>query len=177
MSQHQPGSQIILSLECLPHPFCPLASYSVVLVLPSGKFRINLLPLCMPAFQIVEISLYDSLPYPTLPGHTFFLVPNNSCRWWSEFHSIWGPPHLASCLLVIVLGFPGGSCSKQSACDEGDPGSSSGSGRASGGGNGNPLQYSCLEKSHGQKSLAGYGPLNCKASDTTEQLTRSLPLS
>ena len=27
-----------------------------------------------------------------------------------------------------------------------------------GGGNGNPLQYSCLEKSHGQRSLAGYSP-------------------
>ena len=27
-----------------------------------------------------------------------------------------------------------------------------------GGGNGNPPQYSCLEKSHGQKSLAGYNP-------------------
>ena len=25
-------------------------------------------------------------------------------------------------------------------------------------GNGNPLQYSCLEKFHGQKSLVGYGP-------------------
>ena len=30
------------------------------------------------------------------------------------------------------------------------------SGRPLGGGNGNPLQYSCLEKSHGQGSLAGY---------------------
>ena len=29
-------------------------------------------------------------------------------------------------------------------------------------GNGNPLQYSCLEKSHGQRSLAGYNPWGCK---------------
>ena len=33
-----------------------------------------------------------------------------------------------------------------------------GSGRFPGGGNGNPLQYSCLENPHGQRSLAGYSP-------------------
>jgi len=32
------------------------------------------------------------------------------------------------------------------------------SGRSPGEGNGKPLQYSCLEKSHGQRSLAGYSP-------------------
>ena len=31
-----------------------------------------------------------------------------------------------------------------------------GSGRSPGGGHGNPLQYSCLESPHGQRSLAGY---------------------
>ena len=29
-------------------------------------------------------------------------------------------------------------------------------------GNGNPLQYSCLEKSHGQQSLVGYSPWGCR---------------
>jgi len=38
------------------------------------------------------------------------------------------------------LGFPGGSDGKESACNEGDR-----SGRSPGEGNGNPLQYSCLE--------------------------------
>ena len=33
-----------------------------------------------------------------------------------------------------------------------------GLGRSSGGGHGNPLQYSCLENSHGQRSLVGYSP-------------------
>ena len=42
-------------------------------------------------------------------------------------------------------GFPGGSASKESACDTGDWGSIPESGRSPGGGNGNPLQYSCLE--------------------------------
>ena len=33
-----------------------------------------------------------------------------------------------------------------------------GLGRSPGGGHGNPLQYSCLENPHGQRSLAGYSP-------------------
>ena len=44
-------------------------------------------------------------------------------------------------------GFPGDSDCKESACNGGDAGSISGSGRSSGEGNGNPLQYSCLENS------------------------------
>ena len=42
------------------------------------------------------------------------------------------------------------------------------SGRSLGGGNGNPLQYSSLEKSHGQRSLAGYNLWGHKESDMTE---------
>ena len=41
--------------------------------------------------------------------------------------------------------FPGGSDGKASAYNAGDPGSIPGSGRSPGEGNGNPLQYSCLE--------------------------------
>ena len=41
--------------------------------------------------------------------------------------------------------FPGGSDGKTSAYNAGDPGSIPGSGRSPGEGNGNPLQYSCLE--------------------------------
>ena len=46
------------------------------------------------------------------------------------------------------MGFPGGSVSKESACntrDSRDTGSVLGSGRFHRGGNGNPLQYFCLE--------------------------------
>ena len=42
-------------------------------------------------------------------------------------------------------GFPGSSDGKESAWNEGNPGSIPGSGRSPGGGNDNPLQYSCLE--------------------------------
>ena len=45
------------------------------------------------------------------------------------------------------MGFPGGSDSKESTCNAGDPGSIPGLGRFPGEGNGNPLQYSCLENS------------------------------
>ena len=41
-------------------------------------------------------------------------------------------------------------------------------GRPPGGGHGNPLQYSCLENPHGQRSLAVYSPQGHKESDLTE---------
>ena len=43
--------------------------------------------------------------------------------------------------------FPGGSDRKESACNAGDPDSIPGSKKFPGEGNGNPLQYSCLENS------------------------------
>ena len=43
------------------------------------------------------------------------------------------------------VGFLGGSDSKESACSAGNLGLIPGSGRSPGEGNGNPLQYSCLE--------------------------------
>ena len=58
-------------------------------------------------------------------------------------------------------GFPSGAVAKNlsvSAGDAKDVGLTPGSGRSPGGGNGNPLQYSSLEKSPGQKSLVGYSP-------------------
>ena len=45
------------------------------------------------------------------------------------------------------LGFPGGSDSKESACNTEDPGWIPGSARSPGEGTGYPLQYSCLENS------------------------------
>ena len=68
----------------------------------------------------------------------------------------------------------GGSASKESACnagDTGDAGSIPGSGRSPRGRNGHPLQYSYLEKSHGQRRLADYSPQGHKDSDMTELLS------
>ena len=50
----------------------------------------------------------------------------------------------------------GGRVVKNLPANAGDTGSILGSGRSPGVGNGNPLQYSCLEKFHGQRSLADY---------------------
>ena len=46
---------------------------------------------------------------------------------------------------MYFMFFPGGSEVKASACNVGDVGSITGSGRFPGEGNGNPFQYSCLE--------------------------------
>ena len=46
-----------------------------------------------------------------------------------------------------TMGFPCSSVGKESACSTGDPGSIPGLGRSPREGNGNPLQYSCLENS------------------------------
>ena len=66
---------------------------------------------------------------------------------------------------------PGSSDVKEFACKAGDPGLIPGLGRSPGEGNGNPLQYSCLGKSHGQRSLTGYSPRSYKELDMTERLT------
>ena len=69
------------------------------------------------------------------------------------------------------MGFPGGSDGKEFTCNVGDVASIPGLGRSPGGGYGNPLQYSCLENPHGQRSLVGYSPRGRKELDRTEQLS------
>ena len=68
-------------------------------------------------------------------------------------------------------GFPSGSDGEESTCNVGDLGSNLALGRSLGGGHSNPLQYSCLENPHGQRSLAGCSPWGRKESDTTEPLS------
>ena len=53
--------------------------------------------------------------------------------------------HIVYIYLYPHMGFPGGSENKASACNAGDLGSIPGLGRSPGEGNGNPLQYPCLE--------------------------------
>ena len=57
--------------------------------------------------------------------------------------------------IYIYMGFPGSLDSKVSAYNEGDLGWIPELGRSPGGGHGDPLQYSCLENPHAQRSLAG----------------------
>ena len=85
------------------------------------------------------------------------------CAQASEVHSPCSKPLDSSLVLLLLcwalspkwgtreknlknyMGFPGGSEGKASACNAGDLGSIPGLGRYPGEGNGNPLQYSCLE--------------------------------
>ena len=71
---------------------------------------------------------------------------------WCGLHVSWPaaaqPAFLAMCIWGKQggsEGSPGGSDSRESACNAGDPGSIPGSGRSPGEGHSNPLQYSCLE--------------------------------
>ena len=65
-------------------------------------------------------------------------------------------------------GKPWFGLSSASACNAGDLGSIPELGISPGEGNGNPLQYSCLEDSHGWRSLGGCSPWGREKSDMTE---------
>ena len=69
--------------------------------------------------------------------------------------------------------FPNGSDGKESACNAGDPGLIPSLGRSPGEGNGNTLQYSCLENPMGGR--AWWAPIHGVAElDTTERLIHHL---
>ena len=68
------------------------------------------------------------------------------------------------------MGFSGASDGKESTCNAGDPGSIPGSERPPGEDDGYPLQYSYLENSMEQRSLAGCSPQGRKELDMAEQL-------
>ena len=75
----------------------------------------------------------------------------------------------------IRLWCPCGSDSKESACNAGDLGLIPGSGWSPGEGNGNPLQYSCLENFM-DRGVVGYSPWGHKESDMTERLMHTVSI-
>ena len=79
----------------------------------------------------------------TTRGKQWHLPFCNMKEKWEHWNGVvfWGE----EIYLELHMDFPGGSDGKASAYNVGDPGSIPGSGRSSGEGNGNPLQYSCLE--------------------------------
>ena len=70
----------------------------------------------------------------------------------------------------MELGFPGGSDGKASVYNAGDLGSSPGLGRSPGEGNGNPLQYCCLENPKDRGAWYTYSLWGRKELGTTERL-------
>ena len=69
--------------------------------------------------------------------------PRDGGAWWAAVYGV--AQSRTPLKRLSSRGSPGGSDGKESACDVGDPGLIPGSARSSGEGNGNPLQYSCLE--------------------------------
>ena len=114
-------------------------------------------------------------------GKAFLLIvrtwgsnPGSATKWLCDFEPVSLQLWVSiSSSLKWERGFPGSTDGKESACHGGDPGSIPWLGRSPGEENGNPLQYSCLENRHGQRSLAGYSPWGRKESDTTEWLTQT----
>ena len=79
--------------------------------------------------------------------------------------------------VTLSEGFPGGSDGKASDYNLGDPGLIPGSGRSPGEGNGNRLQYSCLEnpmdREAWQAIVHGVAKSRTRLSDFTHSLTHS----
>ena len=118
-------------------------------------------------------------PSPFLLQTPRSMIPSLGSAWvllmWGNFWSslLWRAPTLFLADLPGLregTAFPGGSDSKESACNAGDLGLIPRLGRSPGGGHGNPLQYSCPENPHRQRSLVGYSPWVSEL-DTTEQLS------
>ena len=78
------------------------------------------------------------------------------------------PQVLATALIAFTMVVLVVKSLPANAGDIRDAGLIPGLGRSSGGGHGNPLQYSCLENPHGQRILVGYSSWGLKESDTTE---------
>ena len=89
--------------------------------------------------------------------------------WWIRYH------------LTPSWGFPGGSDYKGSAYNMGDPGLIPGLGRSPGKEHGNPLEYSCLEKSMDrgawQATVHGVTKSRTRLSDFTFSLTPACELT
>ena len=94
--------------------------------------------------------------------------PRDGGAWWA---AVYGVAQSRTRRKRLSSSSSSGSVNNESACNAGDLGSIPGLGRFPGGRHGNPLQYSCLENPHGQRSLAGCSPWGRKELDTTEQLS------
>ena len=101
----------------------------------------RMLSVCSPPMLDVLVE-HDIQAYVSVVG-----TSQSSVRIQGYFKIQWASP-------VVLSG-------KESACSTGatgDVGSIPGSGGSPGRGHGIPLQYSCLENPHGQRSLVGYSP-------------------
>ena len=101
------------------------------------------LPLFLPEVQ--EFFMNEFFLMCHLYLINFQSQPRNDCLWLfcPVKHYFW--MRWFASVFTLSWGFPGDSGSEESACSVGDPGLNPGLGRSPGEGQGNPLQYSCLE--------------------------------
>ena len=121
----------------------------------------------------------------SFPGNMLYLMLTITMEWcrgilsfrcqsWLVHSSLEWPVHSQLCEHKHsrdFLGFPGGSDGKVLPAMQETWGSIPGLGRSPGGGHENPLQCSCLENPHGQRTLVGCSLWGRKESDTTERLS------
>ena len=91
-------------------------------------------------FSLGFSELWEFLDFPW-----FFYDPNNFEEFWSGRMSHKQKLHDIFPMIRLVLSFSDASVGIESACDVGDGSLIPRSGRSHGGGNGNPVQYSCLK--------------------------------
>ena len=92
----------------------------------------------------------------------------------SRFTYCWSLAWRILSITLLVCDFPGGSDGKASVYKAGDPGSIPGWGRSPGEGNGNPLQYSCLENPMDRAwwaTVHGFAKSRTKVSDFTSLIS------
>ena len=88
-----------------------------------------------------------------------WVLSTDACRpSWTPLHKSIDMTFYNCVMIKMNMGFSCISDCKESACSVGDLGSTPRLGRSPGGGNGNPLQYSCLENSMNRGTWLGYGP-------------------
>ena len=154
-----------------PNP-CPLSrwchptiSSSISLpVMPSttsSSLSLSSCPQSFPAWGSFLMSQRFTLGAPKYQSFSFSINPFSvweDARVWAHWLFLWYADKFSGILCSHILNFLRAHCRewqsslvgsdrKESACNVGDPGSIPGSERSPGKGNGNPLQYSCLENS------------------------------
>ena len=100
-------------------------------------------PCCLSILYFKSLHLLTLISHSILPPTPFLLAITSLFSMSVILFLFHRQVHL--CHILDYKGFPGGSEVKVSACNAGDLGSIPESGRCPGEGNGNPLQYSCLE--------------------------------
>ena len=153
-------------------------SMSIESVMPSNHLilchPLLLLPSIFPSIRVFSNESALRIRWPKYWSFSFNISPFNehpglvSFRMdWLDLLTVQGT--LKNLLLHHSSKASIGSDRKVSAYNVGHLGSIPGWGRSSGEGNGNPLQYSCLEN-HMDGGALGYSPWGCKESDTTKRL-------